>query len=157
KKPAQRYASAAELADALRRFLDGLPAQVRPRDDRPRRRFPRAIVSAFLQACVWTCLWLLIVYFWKLPAHFWWMKLVSPPIVFLVFLVLMYPLARTRYQATVNLLVFSPDGSTLAVTNGRTVELWDVAGERLRVPLNIPYVPASPPPGRFDLGDRKAI
>jgi serine/threonine-protein kinase len=159
KKPAQRCASAAELADALRRFLDGLPAQVQPRDNRPRRRFPRAVVTAFLQACVFTCL-LVFLFFVKMPSALgmlWWLKFVIPPIGFFVFLVFMYPLAKMRYQATVNLLVFSPDGSTLAVTNGRTVELWDVAGERLRVTLNIPYVPASPPPGRFDLGNRKAI
>jgi serine/threonine protein kinase/WD40 repeat protein len=45
KKPAQRFASATELADALRGFLDGLPAQVRPRDDRPRDDRPRRPVG----------------------------------------------------------------------------------------------------------------
>jgi serine/threonine protein kinase len=45
KRPGQRYASAAELADALRRFLDGLPAQVRPREDRPRDSRPRRPVG----------------------------------------------------------------------------------------------------------------
>jgi serine/threonine protein kinase/WD40 repeat protein len=45
KKPGRRFASAAELADALQRFLEGLPAQVRPRDDRLRDNRPRRPVG----------------------------------------------------------------------------------------------------------------
>jgi serine/threonine protein kinase/WD40 repeat protein len=51
KKSGKRFASAAALADALHRFREGLPAQVRPRDGRQRdkrRRRPVACTTAVL-------------------------------------------------------------------------------------------------------------
>jgi serine/threonine protein kinase/WD40 repeat protein len=157
KKPGRRFAGAAELADALRHFLDGQPASVRPRDNRRRKRLPRFIVGG----CLWAGVMTGIVTVWviRMDAHVlsWWLRLAIPPFAFFFFLVFITPFLRQRYQDTVNLLVFSPDGSTLASMNGRTVELWDVTGERLRVTLTIPFVPLAPRPGLLDLGDRKAI
>jgi serine/threonine protein kinase len=57
---------------------------------------------------------------------------------------------RTQYKGgSANRLAFSADGNTLASVCGRTVNLWDVAGERLRGTLELPSAPPSVSPGLF--------
>jgi serine/threonine protein kinase/WD40 repeat protein len=138
KNPGKRFAGAAELADALRRFLDGLPAQVQPREDHARddRRRPYLQRSTWL-VCLWTCLLVLLL---VLPFGLF-AKVVAVVGLYLTvaFAVKVYFGSRPVYQ-----LAFSPDGDTLAsATLQGNVKLWDVAGERLRLTLEMPQAPAS--------------
>jgi serine/threonine protein kinase/WD40 repeat protein len=138
KKPGRRFASAAELADELRRFLDGLPAQVRPRDDHARDDRPRPYLqrSTWL-VCLWICLLILLL---VLPLG-WFVKMLAGVSLYLTFAfgIKAYIGGRPVYR-----LAFSPDGDTLASATLRgNVKLWDVAGERSRLTLEMPPAPAS--------------
>jgi serine/threonine protein kinase/WD40 repeat protein len=142
KKPAQRPASAAELADALRRFLDGLPAQVRPHDERPRQhKGPGCLVRLLQIHAILGALVLPPVYV---------MRALGPDTVagwaFLLLyasfatLIILFWLSRQGGKH-VFLLAFSPDGNTLASAAGGNLKVWDIAWERLCFTLELDPAP----------------
>jgi serine/threonine protein kinase/WD40 repeat protein len=148
KKPGQRFPSAAALADALRRFCEGQPPQVRPRHQRARAGRPRpgmrrltACVGSWAGSLLLLCL-LGVVFAKILPA-----EAFEPIAVFaggaiLITTIVFCAVSHITYRR-VHLLAFSPDGNTLASADGGNLKLWDVAGEHLRLTLDLPAAPAS--------------
>jgi serine/threonine protein kinase/WD40 repeat protein len=142
KKPAWRYASAAELADDLQRFRDGLPLAVRPRAGGAplvRSRFRRllnvvrlASLSLFLLAMPLFCGFGLLNERLnpKSPLVSW---VVQVTMVASFVGIISYFVSAVEYFGTgkVGALVFTPDGQFLASAVGGTVRVWDVLGERL--------------------------
>jgi serine/threonine protein kinase/WD40 repeat protein len=142
KKPARRYGSAAELADDLRRFRDGLPLAVRPQAGGAplvRSRFRRLLnvvmlvsLSLFLLAMPLFCSFGLLNerLHPKSPLVSWAVRvtMVASFVGLISFFV-----SAVEYFGTgkVGALVFSPDGRFLASAGGGTVRVWDVLAERL--------------------------
>src|SRR5262249_55488158 len=159
KKPGQRFATAAELADMLHRFLDGLPAQVRPRDDRPpeppnpRRRLASVLLWSWLAGTLFFIAMFLLK---GAPSDVGKLALclILSPVLGLACMVLAifgYGIYRTvvesRTRREVYLLAFSPDGNTLASADaGGSLKLWDVPAERLRMSISLQAPPARAAP-----------
>jgi serine/threonine protein kinase/WD40 repeat protein len=140
KRPARRFGSAAELAEALRRFLDGQPVVVRPGGAAPRRRSRNFRKVAWLRVRkslpvpvvlgLVCCLWL--VFLRRVGTH---LPPVAMVFVGLAMLAVVAGSTLVMYglAGAVSRLAFSPDGDTLASVAGDDVlKLWDVPGERLR-------------------------
>jgi WD40 repeat protein len=154
KKPARRYASAAELADDLQRFLDGLPLAVRPAAGgtapvRPWYRFVRnGVVAASLAAFLLSLPVLLVVVqlesrlrpsstgeratgAWALQDGRGWIAAASAKSVSLRELDPVQVVDEWERSAPTTALAFSNDGGTLAIgTATGTVDLVDTATGR---------------------------
>jgi serine/threonine-protein kinase len=142
KTPAQRYPSAAELADDLQRSLDGLPLAVRPQPGNTplaRLRWHRVLRRATFAS--WAVFFLggaiFAVRGW-LVSKWPWLEAAGGPAaaVWILAGLAGMLLGRLYIGATlVHALVFSPDGRFIASAVGWTVYVWDVGAERLLVAL----------------------
>jgi WD40 repeat protein len=146
KRPAQRFGSAAQLADELRRFLDGLPSEVQPRDGRSRLNTKikvgcllNIVIPLLMGGGFWG-LFFLLLSAGAPPAHWPILLACCAAAIPLGFIIMLLCIRASRGPGNVRRLAFSPDGCTVASVGrewghlvGDLLKLWDVAGERLRL------------------------